>query len=162
MAGPKGIEFTGLRETNLALRRLGVTDPAIKQAMTDAGMIVMREAWKIGPSDSGKLLSTLKVTGGKNKLQVQVGNNTTAQYGWTFHANATRYNYAKGRMTFHVPTHTRKGSRRGARTQVAAYSTVRRIRSFPFLFIAFERKSADLYRAYVTALDKLFREFGRG
>lgn len=156
MAGPRGIEFSGLRETNLALKRLGAPDAAIKEAMSDAGMIVLREAWRIGPSDSGKLLSTLKVTGGKNKLQVQVGNNTTAQYGWTFHANATRYNYAKGWMTFWVPAHSRKGK------PVAGYKTVRRIRAFPFLYTAFERKSADLYRAYVSAIDGLFREFGRG
>jgi hypothetical protein len=155
-----GFEFTGLRETNLALKRLGVPDPAIKEAMRDAGMLVAREAWRIAPQDTGKMASTIKVTGGKNKLVVKVGNNTTVPYAYTFHATAL--NRSRGGFTVHVPTYQRGRSRKSSGTTVAPYKTARRIPNRPFLFVAFERKKRELFEAYVTRIGDLFRSVSHG
>lgn len=154
MTAPTGLEFTGLRELNAALARLGAPDDAIKDAMHEAGQIVVREAWRIGPTRTGRLLGTLKANRAKNTLTVQVGNNTTVPYAYTFHAVAL--GKSKGGFTYQVRAHTRRGR------PVGGYRTARAITNRPFLFTAFDRKAADLYRAYVTAVGKLCEEFSRG
>lgn len=146
---PSGLEFTGLRELNASLKKMGVTDDAIKTAMNTAGAVVQREAWRIMPVSSGAMARTLKVNKNKNKLVVQVGNNTTVQYAYTFHAGAL--GKSKGGFTFDVPAHSRRGH------PVRAYTAKRYIPNFPFLFIAFERKSRELYESYVSAITDLIR-----
>lgn len=156
-ASVNGIEFTGLRETIKALGKLGVSDDAVKDAMQDAGNLVAREAWRVMPVDSGRMARTLKVNRSKTNLTITVGNNTTVQYAYNFHAKAL--GTSKGGYTFRVPAYRRKTG------NVAGYTAQRwlpRHGDFPFMFIAWERKQADLYRAWVTAMDKLFRSVDDG
>lgn len=155
-----GLEWTGLRESARALSRLGDgLDDAFKDAMTEAGGVVAREAWRIMPVDSGALARTLKVNRSKSELRISVGNNTTVPYGYTLHARAL--GASRGGFTFRVGPHTRRG-RRGGRGQVSGYSAARRIPDRPFMFQAWERKQADLYRVFVDRLGTLFQEAGRG
>lgn len=147
-SAPRGLEFTGLRELNASLKKLGVTDDAIKTAMNEAGQIVQREAWRIMPVDSGASARTLKVNKNKNKLVVQVGTNKVAG---PYVMHATAIGKARSFMTFDVRAHTRRG------VSVRSYSVVRAVRNFPYLFIAFERQKQAMYESYVTAIGKLMR-----
>ena len=153
MAAPSGVEFTGLRELNAALKRLGVDDAEIKTAMNEAGMIVVREAWRLMPVASGKMARTLKANKSKTLLKVSVGNNTTVPYAYTFHAVAL--GQSKGGFTYVVNRHTRKG------TYVKSYARKAYIPNKPFLFLAFERKQADLLNAYASAIDGLLQKAGQ-
>ena len=149
MAAPTGLEFTGLRETATALKRLGVDDTAVKTAMNEAGMIVVREAWRLMPVSSGKMARTLKANKSKSLLKVSVGNNTTVPYAYTFHAQAM--GKSKGAFTYIVGRHSRRG------TSVRGYARAARIPNKAFLFVAFERKKQELYESYITAMDRLLR-----
>lgn len=154
MTAPVGLEFTGLRELNTALARLGVPDDAVKDAMQNAGELVQREAWRLMPVRTGAMARTLKVNRAKNKLIVSVGNNTTVPYAYTFHAVAL--GKSRGGFTFRVGPYSRRGR------PVTGYKAARRITNRPFLYTAFERKKADMYRSYVTAIDRLCKEFSNG
>ena len=149
MAALKGLEFTGLRELNASLKKMGVTDDAIKTAMNEAGAIVQAEARSLAPVKSGKMARTVKVNKNKNTLKITVGNNTTVKYAYTFHA--LEIGKSKGGFTFRIPAHTRRGHR------VNSYVAQRRIRDFPFLWLAFEQKSREVYTAYVEAIGNLIR-----
>lgn len=153
MAG-HGFEFTGLRETAAALKKLGVTDDAIKDAMQEAGAIVQRETWRIMPVDTGAMAKSLKVNRSKNLLKITVGNNTTVPYAYTFHAIAK--GVSKGAFVFRVPTHSRRGH------QVRGYVAARRIQDRASLYLAWERTQQQVIEAYVTAMGRLFEEFARG
>lgn len=151
---PSGLEYTGLRELNTYLKRIGVPDDAIKTAMNDAGNVVVREAWRIMPTVTGAMAKTLKANKSKSLLRVQVGNNTTVRYAYTMHAVAL--GKSKGGFTFRVPPHTRKGK------PVRGYTAQRYIPNRPFLFVAFERKKQALYESYVSAIGALIRGASSG
>lgn len=150
---PRGVEYTGLRELNKYLRAIGAPDDAIKDAMHNAGAIVVKEAWRIMPVDTGKMARTLKANRAKNELKVKVGNNTTVPYAYTFHAVAL--GKSKGGFTFRVPTHNRRGTRGRKGGPVRAHKAARHIPNRPFLFQAFERKRQEVYEAYITAIGDL-------
>lgn len=150
MAAPTGLEFTGLREVNAYLKKIGQPDDAIKKAMNDAGQVVAQEAWRIMPVHTGNLARTLKVNKAKNLLKVSVGNRTTAQYGYTFHAQAL--GKSKGGFTYAVPAHSRSGR------SVRAYTRQATIPNRPFLYLAFERKKLEMWEKYVTAIADLIRQ----
>lgn len=152
MSSVKGLEFTGLRELNAALKKLSIPDPAIKTAMNEAGQITQREAWRIMPTRTGNMARSLKVNKAKNELKISVGNNTTVQYARNFHAVAL--GVSKGGFTFHVPVSSRGGK------SVRAYSAQRRIPNRPFLFTAWERTKRDVYECYVLAIGKLITAAG--
>jgi hypothetical protein len=152
---PRGVEYTGLRETAAALKKLGVPDDAVKTAMNEAGMIVAREAWRIGPSDTGKMLSTLKVNKSKSLLKINVGGKS-APYAYSWHA--LELGVSKGGFNYKVPAHQRKGH------PVRAYRANRALPAKgqrPFLFTAWERKKQEVLAAYVTAMGDLFRQVMR-
>jgi len=152
VAAPRGIEFTGLRETAAALKKLGVPDDAVKSAMNEAGLIVAREAWRIGPSDTGKMLSTLKVNKSKSLLKINVGGKS-APYAYSWHAIAL--GVSKGGFNYKVPAHQRKGY------PVRAYTANRYLPAKganPFLFKAWDRTKQQVVEAYVTAMGDLFRK----
>jgi len=149
---PRGIEFTGLRETAAALKKLGVPDAAVKTAMNEAGLIVAREAHRIGPTDTGKMLGTLKVNKSKSLLKINVGGKS-APYAYSWHALAL--GVSKGGFNYKVPAHKRKGY------SVKAYTANRYLPgkgSNPFLFKAFETTKQQVVEAYVTAMGDLFRK----
>lgn len=152
-SAPAGIEFTGLRELNTYLRKIGVPDDAVKDAMHTAGELVVREAWRIMPVDSGAMAKSLKANRAKNELKIKVGNQTTVKYAYTFHAVAL--GKSKGGFTFKVPSHTRRGT-----GGVRAHKAKRRIPNRPFLYTAFERKRQELYESYVTAMARLIQSGG--
>lgn len=144
-----GLEFTGLRELNASLKKMGVTDDAVKTAMNEAGAITQREAWRLMPVSSGAMARTLKVNKNKNVLKVTVGNNTTVRYAYTFHA--TGLGLSRGGFTFRVPAHSRRGR------PVRGYVAQRRIPNRPFLYLAWERTKQQVYEAYVEAIGNLIR-----
>lgn len=148
MATPTGIEFTGLRELNTYLKRIGVADDAVKTAMNEAGNLVVREAWRIMPVASGKMAKTLKANKAKNLLKVGVGSKTVP-YAYTFHAIAL--GRSRGGFTYVVNRHTRRGR------YVKSYARQAYIPNRPFLFIAFERTKRAVFEAYVTAIGDLIR-----
>lgn len=148
MAAPTGIEFTGLRELNTYLKKIGVTDDAVKTAMNDAGNIIVREAWRIMPTDTGKMASTLKANKAKNKLTVKVGSKTVP-YAYTFHARAL--GKSNGGFTYDVQRHTRRGR------SVSGYSRKASIPDRAFLYVAFERKKTETYEAYISAIADLIK-----
>jgi hypothetical protein len=153
-AASLGIEFTGLRELNAAIEKMGAPDGAINQAMTEAGTITTKEANNLMPKKSGKMAGTLKVTKSKNKLVIQVGNNTTVPYAMNFHAQAL--NTSRGGYTFHVPAHARGGY------PVRAYSAARLIPNNPFMITAFIRTQEAVYTAYVNNITALMRTLSGG
>lgn len=148
MAAPQGLEFTGLRELNTHLKKVGVPDDAIKTAMNEAGQLVQREAWRIMPVKSGAMARTLKVNKAKNELKVSVGSKSVP-YAYTFHARAM--GKSKGGFTYIVDRHSRRGS------YVKSYARQAFIPDRAFLYQAFERKKQALYEAYVTAIADLLK-----
>lgn len=150
MATLRQLEFTGLRELNTYLKKIGVPDAAVKQAHADAGALVQREAWRLMPVDSGNMARTLKVSKSKSYVQIQVGNNTTVRYARNFHA--VKLGISKGGFHFVVRAHTRAGR------PVRGYTANRRIPNNPFLITAYERKKEDLIRAYVDAVGNLIKQ----
>lgn len=131
------------------LKRAGVPDDAVKDAMYSAGLPVQREALRLAPVRSGKLASTIKVNRSKSNLTFTAGNNTTVKYAYTFHAQAL--GKSKGGFTFRVPFHDRQGAR------VRSYSRQARIPNRPFLLQAWERNRQKVLEAYVTAVASLLR-----
>lgn len=152
----RGLEYTGLRELNAALKKAGTDDAAIKEVMTEAGELIRGEAWRLVPVRTGNLAASLKVSKSKNQLEVKVGNNKTgstgARYGYTFHAVAL--GKSRGGFTFDVPSHTRGGY------PVRAYTAKRYIPNKPFLFMAFERKKQAVYETYVKGIGRLLQAAG--
>lgn len=148
----RGLEYEGLRELNAALKKAGTDDAAIKEVMSEAGELIRGEAWRIMPVKTGNLARTLKVSKNKNQLEVKVGNNTTARYGYTFHAVAL--GKSRGGFTFDVPAHTRRGY------SVRAYTAKRYIPNRPFLFVAFVRQKQAVYETYVKGVGRLLQAAG--
>lgn len=154
----KGVEVTALRETAKALKAAGVADDAVKAEMQAVGGIVVREAVRLAPTRSGKLASTVKATGGRNKLDIVAGNNTSVKYGMYFHASTSRTTGYMGKgpaqaeWIYKVPGHTRKGY------PVSAYRRRVRLPTRPFLYQAWERNREAVLEAYVTAIARLFRK----
>lgn len=146
MAAPTGIEYTGLRELNAKLKRLGVDDSAIKEAMNDAGLLVVGEAKRLAPVKSGKMAKTIKANKAKNLLKVSAGSKTVP-YAYTFHARAL--GKSKGGFTFIYPRHRRRGR------YVKSYARQAYIPNLPFLFLAFEAKRRQVIEAYVTSMGNL-------
>lgn len=148
MATPVGIEYTGLRELNAKLKKIGVPDDAIKTAMNEAGLIVVREAQSLAPSKSGKMARTIKANKAKNLLKVQVGSKAVP-YAYTFHAIAL--GRSRGGFTYVVNRHTRRGR------YVKSYARQAYIPNRPFLFLAFQKTRAKVIAAYVTAMADLLQ-----
>ena len=158
MTSPQfGFEYTGLRETAQALGKLGVADDAIKTAMNEAGMIVAREAWRTGPTDTGAMLGGLKVNKSKSLLRIYLNTKKTP-YAISWHA--VPLGLSKGGFNYKVPGHQRT-SVKGTKHSVKAYSANRYLPGKgknPFLFTAFERKKQQVLEAYVTAMGDLLRK----
>lgn len=166
MPGPGGtgafdFEWAGLRELNTYLKRLGVPDSAVKQAMADAGLILQREALRLAPKDTGRMAGTLKVSKAKGELRVSVGNNTTVKYAHPYHV--PELSGGKVRVAVaHVKPYTRRVGRGKPKAQVAGHTRRRALVDWPFMYEAARRKQQAVLTAYVTAIGKLIEEAKRG
>ena len=91
---PTGVKVTGLNQAIRALRELGVPDAEIKQAGSDAGELVAREARNLAPVRSGALRDSIRVSKTLRKVTISAGNNRTSKSGIPY-ANPIHWGWFK-------------------------------------------------------------------
>lgn len=90
MPRQSGVYIEGLRETVRDLERLGVEVADLKELFTRIGEDIAAQGRRIVPTDSGRLLRTIKPAKAKNKAIVRAGSRAVPyagviNYGWQAH-----------------------------------------------------------------------------
>lgn len=85
MAEPNGIKVKGFKAAVKSLQAIGVPVSEIKQAGSEAGELVAREARNLAPVRSGRLRNSIRVSKALNRVSVSAGNNKTVPYANPIH-----------------------------------------------------------------------------
>lgn len=85
MSNASGIKIKGYKSGIKALQAIGIPDAEIKQAGSDAGEAVARQARDLVPVRSGKLRNTIRVSKALTKVSVSAGNNGKVPYANPIH-----------------------------------------------------------------------------
>lgn len=82
---PAGIKVAGFKDAIKALQAIGVPDNEIKQAGSEAGEIVAREARGLVPVRTGKLRDSIRVSKALRKVSISAGTNSRVPYANPIH-----------------------------------------------------------------------------
>ena len=82
---PAGIKIAGLKSAIRALQEVGIPDNEIKQAGSEAGEIVAKEARGLAPVRTGRLRDSIRVSKALRKVSISAGNNKSIPYANPIH-----------------------------------------------------------------------------